>query len=90
MQVAALCDGSPTQVKPTPTLRKRALGVKRAAADIHGVAGNTLLDLIKERRWDFFEALAEEHIDMHRTVRGIRRRDNVPSPLLESAKRYST
>ena len=90
MQVAALCDGSPTQVAPTPDLQKRALGVKRAAADARGVAGAPLLDLIKERRWEFFEALAEEDKEMHRTTRGIRHQTSSPSPLLEYAKAYSS
>ena len=90
MQVAALCDGSPTQVKPTPTLRKRARGVKRAAADVSGVAGGILLEFIKARRWDFFEALAEEDNDMHRVARGIRRKISCSSPLLDYAKAYSS
>ena len=47
----------PDRVTPTPLLRRRALGVKRAAADVGGVAGDRLLALIRERRWDFFEAL---------------------------------
>ena len=72
MEVAALCDGSPTAVVSTPLLRKRALGVKRAAADVRGVAGYGLLELIRERRWDFFEALAGEDKERHRSARGIR------------------
>ena len=86
MQVAALCDGSPTTVAPTPLLRRRALGVKRAAADVGGVAGDGLLELIRERRWDFFEALADENHEMHRSARGIRRRSSQTSPLLEDAR----
>ena len=89
MQVAALCDGSPTTVAPTPLLRRRALGVKRAAADVGGVAGDGLLELIRERRWDFFEALADENHEMHRSARGIRRRSSQTSPLLEDARRHS-
>ena len=85
MQIAALCDGAPTAVTPSPLLKKRAIGVKRAAADVGGVAGHRLLQLIGDRRWDFFEALAEEDNDMHRTARGIRRSSNVVSPLLEYA-----
>ncbi len=86
MEVAALCDGSPTAVVPTPLLKKRALGVKRAAADVSGVAGEGLLELIRKRRWDFFEALADEDREMHRSARGIRRRSGEPSPLLEYAR----
>ena len=89
MQVAALCDGSPTTVAPTPLLRRRALGVKRAAADVSGVAGDGLLELIRERRWDFFEALAEEDHEMHRSARGIRRSASKTSPLLEFARSHS-
>ena len=86
MQVAAICDGSSTAVEPTRILTKRALGVKRASADVNGVSGEALLQLIRERRWEYFEALAEEDLDMHRTARGIRRRANNPSPLLDYAR----
>ena len=72
MQVAALSDGSPTTIASTPLLRRRALGVKRAAADVRGTAGDGLLELIRERRWDFFEALADEDREMHKSARGLR------------------
>ena len=87
MQVAALCDGSPTTVEPTPQLLKRAIGVKRAAADIRGVAGDTLLQFVVERNWQFFESLADEDRTMHLSARGIRRRSSEASPLLETARR---
>ena len=86
MQVAALCDGSPTAVVPTPLLRRRALGIKRAAADVGGVAGDGLLQLVRERRWDFFEALADEDHNKHRSARGTRSRFSQTSPLLEDAR----
>ena len=86
MQVAALCDGAPTAIPSTPFLKRRALGVKRAAADVNGVAGKQLLKLIKERRWDFFEALSDEDQEMHRSVRGRRRSSNKVSPLLECVR----
>ena len=86
MEVAALCDGAPTAIVPTPLLKKRALGVKRAAADTNGVAGHRLLELIRERRWDFFEALADEDREMHRSSRGYRHSSNRTSPLLEFAR----
>ena len=89
MEVAALCDGAPTAVYPTPLLKRRALGVKRAAADRNGVAGHRLLKLISERRWDFFEALAEEDRDMHRSSRGIRNSSSTSSPLLDYARSLS-
>ena len=86
MQVSALCDGAPTAVQATPKLSKRALGVKRAAADTRGVAGSGLLKLIREYRWAFFEELAEEEREMHRNARGIRSRSSVDSPLLQYAR----
>ena len=89
MQLAALCDGAPTSVTATPLLKKRALGVKRAAADKKGVAGHALLELIRNRQWDFFEALAEEDIEMHKSARGVRRSSNELSPLLEYARGLS-
>ena len=88
MQVAALCDGAWTAVVPTPTLEKRALGVKRAAADIMGVAGDGLLELIRDRNWDYFEALAEEDSEMHRSVRGRRHDSSKHSPLIEYARSH--
>ena len=87
MPVAALCDGSETAIVPTRLLRRRALGVKRAAADVGGLAGDPLLQLIQERRWAFFEALADEDAQMHRSARGFRRRSSEASPLLEEARR---
>ena len=89
MQVAALCDGAPTSIAPTRLLKRRALGVKRAAADVRGIAGETLLRLIRLRRWDFFEALADEDKEMHRSARGMRRHASKASPLLEYAREHS-
>ena len=88
MAVAALCDGAPTTITPTPLLMKRALGIKRAAADAKGVAGNRLLELIRQRQWDFFEALADEDHQMHRSARGFRRSSNEASPLLDYARNH--
>lgn len=88
MEVAALCDGSPTAIEPTPLLTRRALGVKRAAADVFGVAGDRLLGLIAERRWEFFEALADEARDMHLSARGVRRRSSKASPLIDYARSH--
>ena len=89
MKVAAICDGSPTKIIATPQLTRRALGMKRAAADVDGVAGNALLALIHDRQWDFFEALAEEDRTMHLSARGRRRRASKSSPLLEYARSLS-
>lgn len=86
MAVAALCDGAPTRIQSTPALTRRARGIRRAAADVNGTAGEQLLQLIRQRKWDILEALADEDVEMHRTARGIRRAANKPSPLLQLAK----
>ena len=88
MEVAALCDGAPTAITPTPLLMKRALGLKRAAADFRGIAGNGLLELIRQRQWDFFEALADEDHQLHRSARGLRRSSSEASPLLDYARNH--
>ena len=86
MVVAAICDGDAKVVKPRtlPEHVKRATGIRRAAADIGGIAGSTLLSLIRDRNWDFFEALATEPAECHRNVRGRRVASGQKSPLLES------
>ena len=86
MALAALCDGSPTRIQRTPGLEKRARGIKRAAADVYGIAGEPLLGLIRQRKWEILEALADEDVAMHRNARGIRRAASQPSPLLQRAK----
>ena len=89
MQVAALCHETETAVQPTALLRKRVLGVKRAAADVGGVAGDRLLKLIRDRRWEFFEALSEEGREMHKSFRGVRNASSKFSPLLDYARSLS-
>lgn len=87
MVVAAICDGEKWSVcdKATEIHEKRALGVKRAAADIGGLAGVGLLRLLSKRHWSFFEALAEEPNCCHQRARGRRTSKSLPSPLLQSA-----
>lgn len=88
MVVAAICDGQDTNIidNASSELKRRALGVRRAAADLTGVGGSCLLDLIKNRRWDIFEAIAEEPIELHRSIRGRRKKLGPSSPVLESIK----
>lgn len=88
MVVAAICDRNENAVREriTPEFKKRALGVRRAAADILGLAGSQLLNLIRNRRWEFFEALADEPTEFHLTVRGRRTANSPVSPLIEAAK----
>jgi len=87
MVLAAICDGEANSVhsKLSSTYLKRAIGVRRAAADAD-LKGRRLLGLLRNRRWDFFEALAEEPAECHLSARGYRRRSAFTSPLLESAK----
>ena len=88
MVVAAICDRDETSVRSrlTMLMKKRAIGVRRAAADTCGVAGPNLLMLLRDRRWDFFEALADEPADFHILARGRRRACSADSPMLEAAK----
>ena len=87
MVVAAICDGDADAVRPlvSDTQKKRADGVRRAAADVRGVAGSRLLTLLDRRRWDFFEDLADEPSEYHKRVRGRRTARSLTSPLLEKA-----
>ena len=88
MVVAAICDRDEKVVRKriTPEFKKRAIGVRRAAADILGLAGFRLLNLIRRRQWEFFEALAEEPQKLHISARGRRKTTGPISPLLEAAK----
>ena len=88
MVVAATCDGDGKAVRSRTSDQfiKRALGVRRAAADMHSMVGSRLLSLLRGRRWEFFESLAEEPVEFHRTVRGRRTSSSPRSPLLEAAK----
>ena len=85
MVLAALCDqsGNSRETKVSTNLRLRATGIRRAAADVHGVAGSGLLRLLRNRRWDFFDALGQEPSEYHQTARGRRRRSSPNSPLLD-------
>ncbi len=91
MVVAAICDGDSESVSDLITWKyqKRALGVRRAAADVSGLAGPQLLSLIENQSWDFFEDLAEEAPSLHRSARGRRINSLPSSPLLEAAKNGS-
>lgn len=88
MVVAATCDGDAKAVKSRTSDRfiKRALGVRRAAADMQSMMGPRLLSLLRTRQWEFFESLAEEPAEFHRTVRGRRTSSSPKSPLLEAAR----
>jgi hypothetical protein len=90
MVVAAICEREESTVLPRSSalFRKRAVGLRRACADVSGVSGAILLRLLRERRWDFLEALADEPSHLHRSVRGRRVAGLPRSPLLESAKSY--
>ena len=83
-----LCDGDKSAVGglASSKLKKRAIGVRRAAADCHGLAGSGLLTLLRNRRWEVFEALAEEPPEFHMSARGRRRDSGPQSPILEALK----
>ena len=86
MAIASICDGG--VVVSLPRLRtthlKRAVGLKRAVADGR-FTGERILSLLRRRQWQFFEALADEPAESHRTVRGRRTARSLTSPLLHSA-----
>ncbi len=83
MAVASICDGGVIVSPPYLRARhlKRALGLKRAVADAN-LCGEKLLGLLRQRRWSFFEALAEEPPEFHRAFRGRRTSTSFASPLL--------
>lgn len=87
MAVAAICDGDGQTIRSRRSFEfeKRAIGVRRAAADMGGVAGPKLMGLLRLRQWDFFEALAEEPAEFHRQARGRRTANSLTSPLLKAA-----
>jgi hypothetical protein len=86
MFLAALCEKERfTRRVASDQEVQRALGVRRAAADRKGVAGQLLMDRLEHRDWSFFEALAEEPREYHRNVRGRRVGTSLPSPILETA-----
>ena len=87
MVLAAICDGDGEAVRSRTShaQEKRAAGVRRAAADMGGIAGPKLLGLLARRRWDFFEDLADEAPEFHKRVRGRRTTRSLTSPLLEAA-----
>lgn len=87
MVLAEICDGDQSSVAAMLSAKSkaRALGVRRAAADIDGVAGKQLLQLLRRRDWAFFEDLAKEPTGSHLTVRGRRHPNSGRSPLLALA-----
>ncbi len=90
MVVAAICDGDGKAVASqlSPVHERRARGVRRAAADTHGVAGHMLLSLLRLRNWEFFEALADEPSEMHLSARGYRKIRGPKSLTLEAEKLF--
>ncbi len=86
MLVASICDNdeSPVQSLLTETHRKRAYGVKRAVTDKKGMAGDITLNLIKNRVWGLFEALADEPKEYHKTFYGNRIQKIPQSPILQA------
>lgn len=87
MVVAAICDRDeePVVAMIDETMRRRALGMERAVAD-RTLAGNNLLRLLANDRWDLIEQLAKEPKDVHQRVRGRRHSRQPLSPGLERAR----
>lgn len=87
MVVASICDRDeePVVAMIDETMRRRALGMERAAAD-RNLAGTKLLGLLKNDRWDLIEQLAVEPKDIHQRARGRRHSRQPLSPGLERAR----
>jgi len=87
MTVAAICGGDASWVRGSATEsdQRRALGVRRAAADFHGLGPSRIVSLLEVSNWSFFEALAGEPKEHHRLARGRRSRRSLASPLLQQA-----
>lgn len=91
MVVASICDKDedPVASRITELHRKRALGVKRSAADHRGMAGRALQQLLSNRDWRIIEKISEEPSKYHRTFYG-RRWTSLPqsAALYEARHRY--
>lgn len=89
MLVGSICDRdqAPVQDRLTKTHRLRAIGVSRAAADRAMLAGEPLVKLLQDGRWDILEMLGHEDPSQHRTVRGTRPKNDPRTPaIIEAAK----
>lgn len=86
MLVASICDKDELPVKSliTDIHRKRAYGISRAVTDKKGMAGKITLDLISNRVWNLFEALADEPKEYHKTFYGNRTQKITLSPILQA------
>lgn len=86
MAVASICDGGVivSSGRARESHMKRAVGLRRAAAEKQ-LNGDPLLRLLRQKKWSFFEALADEPAEYHRTVRGRRSSRGFASPLLQAA-----
>ena len=88
MITASICDRDEAPVANFITRRHRlwARGVARAAADRENLAGEKLLRLLSDDRWDLLEQIADETPEHHRTVRGRRVRGLNVSDALATAR----
>ena len=91
MVIASLCENEEEPVLPMVDdgIRRRALGMTRAAADPN-IAGSALLKLLSKDRWDIIERLADEPKDIHKRVRGRRHSQQPESPGLLQARAFDT
>lgn len=88
MLIASVCDRdeAPVEHLLSDHHRRMAVGVQRAAADRHGLAGRGLLRLLRQNRWDVLGQLADDASEFHRRVRGVRPQSLPPSAALEQAR----
>jgi len=84
MYLASICDREASKVKGhiNKWHLKIAKGIKRASTEREYIAGQVLFSLIKEERWAVFERLAEEPVELHRTMYGHRTTEATQSPTI--------
>lgn len=88
MYLAAICDKEASKVKDyiNPWHLKIAKGIKRAVTERDYIAGQVLLALIQEERWSVFERLADEPLELHKTMYGYRTSKATESPTITRIK----
>lgn len=91
MVIASICDKDEEPVREliSPAHRVIAEGVRRAAADTDGIAGEQMITMLENKQWAWFYTLGAEPKDFHRTYYGRRTKTSQASPALTDLKRQS-
>lgn len=86
MVIASICDDDeePVNALILPSHRILAEGIKRAAADKKGVAGEKLVSILRNKQWAWVFAVGTESGTSHKSLYGNRTTTSTPSPALDS------